>query len=43
MKLRGFLPNFYIHVSGCGLYIPTIGIIWHLTHSHSKKEIEYKD
>ncbi len=25
MKLRGLVPNFYIHVSVNGLYIPTIG------------------
>ncbi len=25
MKLRGFIPNFYIHVSLNYLYIPTIG------------------
>jgi hypothetical protein len=30
MKLRGLVPNFYIHVSGSGLYIPTIGLIWNL-------------
>ncbi len=23
MKLRGLVPNFYIHVSGSDLYIPT--------------------
>jgi hypothetical protein len=25
MKLRGLVPNFYIHVSASDLYIPTIG------------------
>ncbi len=25
MKLRGLVPSFYIHVSVCDLYIPTIG------------------
>jgi hypothetical protein len=25
MKLRGLIPNFYIHVSVSDLYIPTIG------------------
>jgi hypothetical protein len=25
MKLRGFVPNFHIHVSVSDLYIPTIG------------------
>ncbi len=25
MKLRGLVPNFYIHVSVSDLYIPTIG------------------
>jgi hypothetical protein len=25
MKLRSFVPNFYIHVSLSDLYIPTIG------------------
>jgi hypothetical protein len=27
MKLCGLVPNFYIHVSGSDLYIPTIGLI----------------
>jgi hypothetical protein len=26
MKLRVLVPNFYIHVSVSGLYIPTIGL-----------------
>jgi hypothetical protein len=26
MKLRGFIPNSYIHVSVSDLYIPTIGL-----------------
>ncbi len=26
MKLRGLVPNFYIHVYGSNLYIPTIGL-----------------
>jgi hypothetical protein len=26
MKLRGLIPNSYIHVSMRGLYIPTIGL-----------------
>ncbi len=30
MKLHGLIPNFYIHVSGSDLYIPTIGLIWNL-------------
>jgi hypothetical protein len=29
MKLRGLVPNFYIHVSVSNLYIPGIGLpIW---------------
>ncbi len=28
MKLRGLFPNFYIHVSGSNLCIPTIDLIW---------------
>jgi hypothetical protein len=43
MKLRGHVSNFYIHVSGIDLYIPTIGLIWNLIRSQSKKEIDYKD
>jgi len=30
MKLRGLVPNFYMHVSGSDLYIPTVGLIWNL-------------
>jgi hypothetical protein len=30
MKLRGLIPNFYIHVYRSDLYIPTIGYIWNL-------------
>ncbi len=30
MKLRSLVPNFFIHVSGNNLYIPTIGLIWNL-------------
>jgi hypothetical protein len=30
MKLRGLVPNFYIHISGSDLYIPTMGLIWNL-------------
>jgi hypothetical protein len=37
MKLRCLVTNFYIHVSGSDFYIPTIGLIWNLIHSQSKK------
>jgi hypothetical protein len=30
MKLRGLVHNFYLHVSGSDLYIPTIGLTWNL-------------
>ncbi len=30
MKLSGLIPNFFIHISGSNLYIPTIGLIWNL-------------
>jgi hypothetical protein len=30
MKLRGLVPNFYIHVSGSDLNIPKIALIWNL-------------
>jgi hypothetical protein len=30
MKLRGPIPNFYIHESGSDLYISMIGLIWNL-------------
>ncbi len=30
MKLRGLIPNYYIHVSGTDLYFPAIGFIWNL-------------
>ncbi len=30
MKLCGLVLNFYIHVSGSDLHIPTIGPIWNL-------------
>jgi hypothetical protein len=30
MKLRGLVTNFYMHVSGSDLYIPTVGLIWNL-------------
>jgi hypothetical protein len=30
MKLRGLVPNFYIHVSGSYLYNPMTGLIWKL-------------
>jgi hypothetical protein len=29
-KLRGLVPNFYIHVPGSDFYIPMIGLIWNL-------------
>jgi hypothetical protein len=30
VKLRGLVSNFYIHVFGCDLYVPTIGLILNL-------------
>jgi hypothetical protein len=30
MKLHSLVPNFYIHVSGGNLNIPSIGLVWNL-------------
>ncbi len=39
MKLLSLGPNFYIHVPGSDLYIPTICLFWNLIPSLNKKKL----
>jgi hypothetical protein len=43
MKLRGLVLNFYNHVSGSDLYIPTIGLIWNLVFPAEEPRVHISD
>ncbi len=42
MKLCGLIPNFYIHVSGSDLYIPTMGLTGNSVFLYCMREISAK-